>query len=77
MGDTMTKEVNGVTTKLAFGDVNDQAILLKSLEQQAKMFFACPNILASHQHVIDVNKGEVLTATDSVHQVLESLGSIL
>ena len=33
MGDVMTKEVNGVMTKLALGDVDDQAIHLKSLEQ--------------------------------------------
>ena len=55
----MTKEVNGVPTKLALGNVYDQAALLKSLEQQAKMFFACLIILAGHQDVIDVDKGKV------------------
>ena len=77
MGDAMTKEVSGVTTKLALGDVDDQAVLLKSLEQQAKMFFVCLDIPASHQDVFDVDKGEVQTLIDSVHQVLESLSRIL
>ena len=36
MGDAMTKEVNGVTTKLALGDVDDQAVLLKSLEVNSR-----------------------------------------
>ena len=58
MGDAMTKEVNGVMTQLALGDVDDQAILLKSLEQQAKMFFVCLDILAGHQDVVDVDKAK-------------------
>ena len=41
------------------------------------MFFVCLNILASHQDVVNVDEGEIQTVTDSVHQVLESLDSIL
>ena len=37
----MAKEVNGVTTKLALGDVDDQTVLLESLEQQAKVHVLC------------------------------------
>ena len=73
----MAEEVNGVATKLALGDVDDQSVLLESLEQQAKVFFVCLNILASHQAVVNVDEGEIQTITDNFHQALESLGSIL
>ena len=73
----MAEEVNGVATKLALGGVDDQAVLLESLEQQVKVFFVCLNILASHQDVVNVDEGEIQIVTDNVHQVLESLGSIL
>ena len=73
----MAKEVDGVATKLTLGDIDGQAILLKSLKQQVKMFFVCLCVLASHQNVVDVNKDKIQTVTDSVHQVLEGLGSIL
>ena len=72
----MAEEVNGVATKLALGDVDDQAVLLESLEQQAEVFFVCLNILASHQDVINIDEGEIQTVTGNVHQALESLGSI-
>ena len=41
MGDAVAKEVNAVATELALGDIDDQAVLPKLLEQQATMLFVC------------------------------------
>ena len=68
MSDVMAEEVNGVATKQAFGDVDDQAVLLESLEQQVKVFFVCLNILASHQDVINLDEGEIQTVTVSIRR---------
>ena len=77
VSDAMAEDVNGVATKLALGDIDDQSVHLELLEQQAKVFFVCLKILASHQDVVKVDEGEIQTMTDNVHQALESLGSIL
>ena len=71
-----SKEVNPDTTKLALGAVDNQVVFLKSLEQQVKMLLVYCCVLASHQGIIDVNKGKIQALTGNAHQALETLGSI-
>ena len=55
--DVMAKEINGVTS--AFGNVDNHAIVLKSLEEQVKVLFMCLGILAGHQNIVYINEGEI------------------
>ena len=59
MGDAMAKEVNAPMTELAPGDVDDQAVLPKSLEQLVKMIVMCLNVPTCHQNVVDVDKNKI------------------
>ena len=66
MGDAIAKELDAVTTELALGDIDDQAVLPKSLEQQVKMFLVRRSILASHQNVINVNESKILNPCETI-----------
>ena len=55
----MAKDVDGIMTKLTLGDIDDQALLTKSLEEQAKLFFVHHCVLTSYQDVIIVVKGKI------------------
>ena len=55
----MAEEVHGITTKLALGDIDDHALLTKSLEEQAKVFLVHHGALTSYQDVINVEKGKI------------------
>ena len=57
--DLIAKEVDRITTKLALGDIDDQAILTKSLEEQAKVFFVHHGVLTSYQDVMNVDKDKI------------------
>ena len=59
--DSMAEEVNGIMTRLALGDIDDQAILTKSLEEQAKVFFVHRGVFTSYQDVINVDKSKNLS----------------
>lgn len=53
----MAKEINGVAAKLAFGDVDNESVILQSLEQHPKVLLVCLGVLASDQDVVDVDEG--------------------
>ena len=55
----MAEEVNGITTKLALGDIDDQAILTKLLEEQAKVFLVLHGVFTSYQDVIYADKCKI------------------
>ena len=57
--DSMDEEVNGITTKLALGEIDDQAALTKSLEELAKVFLVHHSVFTSYQDVISVDKGKI------------------
>ena len=71
----MSQEVNSVTPKPAFGEVDYQTVLFESLKEYLEIFFVSRYILACYQDMIDIHQDKIQTLTDSVHRALESLGS--
>ena len=58
--DAMAKEVNALTTELALGDTDDQAIYSQSHWNSWGRCFLCVSMsLLANQNVVDVDKSEI------------------
>ena len=74
--DAVAEKIKAASPELALGDVYDEAVFLQPLEKKMKMLFVGLSVFAGHQDVINIDKGELQTPTDSAHQALKGLGCI-
>ena len=75
--DAVSQEIYLGTAELTLGDVDDQAVFLEALKQQAEMGLVFCSVLAGHQDVIHIYKHEIQTLADGVHEALKRLSCIL
>ena len=76
VSDAVAQEIKRAASKLAFSNIDNKSVPLESLKQQSDVLFVCFGVLTRYEYVINVDKCELEVMTDSVHQSLESLGSI-
>ena len=73
----MAEKIKAASPELTLGDVYDEAVFLEPLEKEVKMLFVGLSVFAGHQDVINMDKGELQTPTESVHQTLKGRGCII
>ena len=76
--DSVTKEIYGIHTENALGDIDDQPVLSQPLEEETQVTSVLLGVGADNKNIVDVHENELLeAATDFIHKSLERLCRIL